>query len=111
MPLLGTLATTSAKGFGFTTRFVAPPGQQEYTTPGTYTWVAPAGVTSVEGDFEAGDPVDLVDSSGQLIARGLVAYDAHEIPALLGRSTSDLAAELGDGYGRELVHRDDLVLL
>ena len=71
----------------------------------------PAGVTSVEGDFEAGDPVDLVDSSGQLIARGLVAYDAHEVPALLGRSTSDLAAELGDGYGRELVHRDDLVLL
>ena len=26
---------------------VAPPGQQEYTTPGTYTWTCPAGVTSV----------------------------------------------------------------
>jgi hypothetical protein len=27
--------------------FGAPPGQQAYTSPGTYTWVAPAGVTVV----------------------------------------------------------------
>ncbi len=27
--------------------FGAPPGSQSYTTPGTYTWVAPAGVTKV----------------------------------------------------------------
>ena len=27
--------------------FVAPPGQQAYTTGGTYSFVAPAGVTSV----------------------------------------------------------------
>ena len=32
-------------------------------------------------------------------------------PALLGRSTRDLAAELGPAYEREVVHRDDLVLL
>ncbi len=71
----------------------------------------PAGVTGVAGDFEAGDPVELVTQTGEVIARGLVAYDAHEIPALLGRSTADIATELGEGYGRELVHRDDLVLL
>jgi glutamate 5-kinase len=40
-----------------------------------------------------------------------VNYDADEVPALLGRRTSDLTAERGDGYERELVHRDDLVLL
>ncbi len=71
----------------------------------------PAGVTAVEGDFEAGDPVELVSQTGEIIARGLVAYDSQEIPALLGRTTAELASELGDGYGRELVHRDDLVLL
>ena len=27
--------------------FGAPPGQDAYTTAGTYTWVAPAGVTRV----------------------------------------------------------------
>ena len=71
----------------------------------------PAGVTAAHGDFHAGDPVELVDPDGAVIARGLVAYSADEVPDLLGRSTSDLRADLGKGYDRELVHRDDLVLL
>ena len=71
----------------------------------------PAGITGVDGQFSAGDPVDLVDPSGRPVARGLVNYDASELPGLLGRSTGDLAAELGPGYEKEVVHRDDLVLL
>ena len=71
----------------------------------------PAGITSVDGRFTAGDPVDLVDPAGNRVARGLVNYDAGELPELLGRSTVDLAAELGPGYEKEVVHRDDLVLL
>lgn len=71
----------------------------------------PAGVTAVEGDFVAGDPVDVVDPAGQIVARGLVAYDAADVPAMLGRSTRDLVAEFGSGYERELIHRDDMVLL
>jgi glutamate 5-kinase len=72
----------------------------------------PAGITAVDGSFAAGDPVDLVDAgSGAPVARGLVNYDAVELPALLGRSTGELAAALGPGYEREVVHRDDLVLL
>ncbi|MGI8536222.1 MAG: glutamate 5-kinase [Mycobacteriales bacterium] len=64
----------------------------------------PAGVTAVEGDFAAGDPVELVGLDGVAVARGLVAYDATELPALLGRSTRELGL-------REVVHRDDLVVL
>jgi glutamate 5-kinase len=75
------------------------------------TSLLPAGVTGVEGSFEAGDPVDLTDPAGRVVARGLVNFDAGELPALLGRSTRDLARELGAGYEREVVHRDDLVLL
>jgi glutamate 5-kinase len=71
----------------------------------------PAGVISVEGDFSAGDPVELLDESGAAVARGLVNFDATELPSLLGRSTRDLARELGSAYEREVVHRDDLVLL
>ena len=63
------------------------------------------------GGFVARDPVDLVGPGGDVIGRGLVAYDAAELPVLLGRSTRDLAAELGPEYEREVVHRDDLVLL
>ncbi|MCU1691073.1 MAG: proB [Frankiales bacterium] len=64
----------------------------------------PAGVTAVEGDFGAGDPVELLGPDGSAVARGLVAYDAAELPALLGRSTRELGL-------REVVHRDDLVVL
>ncbi|QCW50002.1 glutamate 5-kinase [Nocardioides dongxiaopingii] len=71
----------------------------------------PAGITGVTGTFVAGDPVDLTDPDGVAVARGLVNFDADEVPALLGRSTHDLKRELGAGYEREVVHRDDLVLL
>ena len=71
----------------------------------------PAGISGVEGTFTAGDPVDLVGPDGRVVARGLVNYDATEVPALLGRSTHDLARELGAEYEREVVHRDDLVIL
>jgi glutamate 5-kinase len=78
---------------------------------GRHASLLPAGITAVDGRFAAGDPVDLVDVGGTPVARGLVNYDAAELPGLLGRSTSALAAELGPGYEREVVHRDDLVLL
>jgi glutamate 5-kinase len=71
----------------------------------------PAGITAVDGTFTAGDPVDLVDTMGTPVARGLVNYDAVELPGLLGRSTGELATALGPAYEREVVHRDDLVLL
>jgi len=71
----------------------------------------PAGVVGVDGDFAAGDPVDLCDEKGHAVARGLVNYGAGELPGLLGRSTRELARELGPAYEREVVHRDDLVLL
>jgi len=71
----------------------------------------PAGITRVSGTFVGGDPVDLVDPAGVPVARGLVNYDSDELPDLLGRSTRDLARELGASYEREVVHRDDLVLL
>jgi glutamate 5-kinase len=71
----------------------------------------PAGITRIDGTFVAGDPVDLLDQNGNIVARGLVNFDAQELPGLLGRSTRDLAREFGPAYEREVVHRDDLVLL
>lgn len=67
----------------------------------------PAGVIDVSGDFYSGEPVDLVGPDGVAVARGLVGYDAADLPPLLGHKTSELPAE----YRRELVHRDDLVVL
>jgi len=71
----------------------------------------PAGITAATGAFEAGDPVDLTDEEGKPVARGLVNYDAREVPSLMGRSTRWLSSKLGPEYEREVVHRDDLVIL
>jgi glutamate 5-kinase len=67
----------------------------------------PAGVTAVHGEFYAGEPVELLGPDGVVVARGLVGFDAADIPALLGHKTAELPAE----FRRELVHRDDLVTL
>ena len=71
----------------------------------------PAGIVSVEGVFDVGAVVDLCDGTGTPVARGLSGYAAAELPRLLGRSTHDLREDFGPDYGREVVHRDDLVVL
>jgi len=70
----------------------------------------PAGITAVHGDFVAGAPVRLLDPSGQVIARGIVNYDAADLPPLLGKSTHDLVEERGPEFDREVVHRDALIV-
>ncbi|MFD1718263.1 glutamate 5-kinase [Georgenia deserti] len=64
-----------------------------------------AGITSVDGDFEAGDAVELVGPTG-VVARGLVAYSSGDLPEMLGKSSHELR-EHGD-VPRAVVHRDDL---
>ncbi|MEV7647542.1 glutamate 5-kinase [Arthrobacter sp. NPDC089319] len=71
----------------------------------------PAGIVSVKGDFEPGDPVELADGDGRVVARGLVNFSSYELPRMLGRSTKELAASLGRQYEREIIHVDDLVVL
>lgn len=71
----------------------------------------PAGITAVEGTFHDGDPVDVCSPDGTAVARGLVNYSSAEMPSLLGRSTKELARDLGPEYEREVIHRDDLVIL
>ncbi|HEY4377190.1 MAG TPA: glutamate 5-kinase [Acidimicrobiales bacterium] len=58
-----------------------------------------AGITKVEGDFDDGEPVEVLDEDGQLVAKGLV-----RVPADALRSGES------DG-GRVVIHRDDLVVL
>jgi glutamate 5-kinase len=67
----------------------------------------PAGVTAVRGEFYSGEPVDLVGPDGVPVARGLVGYDAADLPQMLGHKTAELPVELR----REIVHRNDLVRL
>mgnify|MGYP002716771710 CR=1 FL=1 len=73
--------------------------------------VATTGITGVTGSFVDGDPVDVVGPDGTVVARGLVNYTSGELPHLMGRSTKELAAEIGPQYEREVIHRDHLAIL
>ncbi len=69
------------------------------------------GVTGCEGNFTVGDAIEVVGPDGAVVARGLVAYDAADVTRLAGLASDVAVAQLGAGYGREVVHRDDLVVL
>ncbi len=70
----------------------------------------PAGIKSVTGMFERGDPVDVVTLAGQRIARGLAAYSSAEAAILAGHRSEDFEALLGFRGRDEVIHRDDLVI-
>ena len=67
----------------------------------------PAGVVSVEGDFEAGDTVEVVAADGVVVARGTSLMDADQVRQTAGRRTADI----GEGMPQVVVHRDALVLM
>jgi glutamate 5-kinase len=71
------------------------------------TSLLPAGVVDVSGRFGPGDTIDVASIDGIVFARGMVSDDAATVRAAAGHRTSDLPA----GVAREVIHRDDLVLL
>ena len=70
----------------------------------------PAGIVEIRGSFAEGDVVDVVGPDGAVVARGLSSYSSADLPQMLGRSTKEIAAELGAQYEREAIHRDHLAL-
>lgn len=70
----------------------------------------PAGVTQVQGPFERGDPVVLLDKDGNAIGTGLTRYTAAEANQLKGHRSDEIEAILGYKGRAALVHRDDMVL-
>jgi glutamate 5-kinase len=70
----------------------------------------PAGITQIEGDFEATDAVQLCDDLGREIAKGIVNYSSMELVRIHGHRSSDIAELLGYIGEDTVVHRDNLVL-
>ncbi|MDI6631387.1 MAG: glutamate 5-kinase [Thermoanaerobacteraceae bacterium] len=70
----------------------------------------PSGIVRVEGHFEAGHSVSVIDPEGREIARGLVNYSAAEVEQIKGANTARIAKLIGAQPYAEVVHRDNLVL-
>lgn len=68
----------------------------------------PVGVTGVEGEFAAGDAVEVVSDDG-VVGKGIVNYSAADLDAVKGMRSSEVRERLG-GAAEEAVHRDRFVL-
>src|SRR5215212_5135722 len=68
----------------------------------------PVGITKVEGEFEAGDAIE-VTTDGRAIGKGIVNYSAAELRRVIGLKTAQVR-ELLPRAADEAVHRDYFVL-
>lgn len=70
-----------------------------------------AGIKSVEGSFEQGNTISIVNQDGWEIARGLANYNSEDAEKIKGAHTHEIAGILGHKPYDEVVHRDNMVLL
>jgi glutamate 5-kinase len=70
-----------------------------------------AGITAVDGDFAAGDSVEILGLDGHLLARGAAGFDADVLRKMLGHTSAEILASLGAHYTKPVIHRDDMVMI
>jgi len=70
----------------------------------------PAGIVRVEGEFEKGAPVRILDFQGQTVGVGLANYDSEDLKKIMGLHSTKIAQVLGQAPYPEAVHRDNMVL-
>jgi len=70
----------------------------------------PVGIVEVEGSFQAGDLVQVVDEDGEEVARGLVNYSSEEAAAIQGHHSNEIEHILGHVGDDEVIHRDNLIV-
>jgi glutamate 5-kinase len=68
----------------------------------------PVGITGVEGDFAAGDAVEIV-CDGEVVGKGIVNYSAAELGRIKGLKSAEVLARMPDA-AEEAVHRNFFVL-
>lgn len=69
------------------------------------------GIREVEGAFQKGDVVSLIDSAGNEIARGLTNYSSREVEQILGLQSNQIADALGHFPYEEVIHRDNMAVV
>ena len=70
-----------------------------------------AGISKVEGAFQASEAVQLCNTQGEEIARGIVNYSSQEIKQIQGQHSDNIPTILGYAGNETVIHRDNLVLI
>jgi len=71
----------------------------------------PAGVTKVDGNFQRGDIVDVIDQKGGHIAWGISNYSSAESIIIMGVHSDRILSLLGHEHGDEIIHRNNMVVV
>jgi len=69
----------------------------------------PAGVKKINGNFEKGDHILVMDQNNSECARGLASFSSIEIEKIKGSHSSKIKNILGYSSREEIIHKDDLV--
>lgn len=117
---VGTLFEPQLQHFNARKRWIAHgllPAGKLYLDPGAVIAIRQAGksllaagIVEVEGEFQNQDAVQLCDSVGREIARGIVNYSSIELQKIRGSRSEDIPSILGYEGAETVVHRDNLVL-
>jgi glutamate 5-kinase len=73
------------------------------------TSLLPVGVVAVDGEFDAGDAVEIARDGGEVIGKGISNYSAAELRSVKGLQSAQVRARLPQAT-EEAVHRDYFVL-
>jgi glutamate 5-kinase len=68
-------------------------------------------VVEVEGTFAAGDAVAIADQAGAELARGLADIGSDDLERVMRHTSTEIARIAPELAGKEVVHRDRLVIL
>jgi len=71
----------------------------------------PIGVVEVHGEFARGDVITCMGPDRREVARGLANYSSEQAQRIARRPSTEIEAVLGFVEERELIHRDNLVVL
>ena len=70
-----------------------------------------AGITKVQGSFDKGENVLIVDHNENHLARGLISFNSNEIGKIKGKQSKEIEKILGYLSKSEIIHKDDMVTL
>ncbi|EEW11086.1 Glutamate 5-kinase [Vibrio mimicus VM573] len=69
------------------------------------------GVVRVQGHFNRGEVVRVLDKQNHLVARGISAYAHDALAEIAGKHSKEIIDILGYDHGSEVIHRDDMVVI
>lgn len=70
----------------------------------------PVGITAVDGSFDAGDTLNVINQDGVLVARGITRYGSSELAKVKGLRLDVIARFMPERSDCPVIHRDELLV-